>query len=168
MQAPICLCLLGPHLSLPTGYMSPSVFACWICVPVCLCMLGMSLCPLLPLRYESFSTSPCWVPVPICLHLLDSCPLSIPACWACVPSCLCLLDVRLHLSLPTECLSLPVECPSVSASICWVPVSTYWVPICSSAAGLAWGFPLQARREDEGGRGQPIGSGEGGRERKGT
>lgn len=147
MQAPICLCLLGPHLSLAVGYMSPSVFACWICVPVCLSMLGMSLCPPLPVRYESPpasackylspSVSTCWI-----------CVLPTSACWACVHSSLCLLDAHLHLSLSVGGLSLPVGCLSAPQQLHWHGA-----------------FPLQAHR---GCRGQPSGNGDGGRERKGT
>lgn len=111
MQAPICLCLLGPHLSLAVGYMSPSVLACWICVPVCLSMLGMSLCPPLPVRYESPPASACRYLSPF-VSACWICVLPTSACWACVHPFLCLLDAHLHLSLSVGGLSLPVGCLS--------------------------------------------------------
>lgn len=109
------VCWVYPHLSLPVGYMSPSVCACWVCVPIYLCLLDT--CPHLsmPVGFMSPFVSACWVCVPFCLCLLGSCPLlSLPvgfvwpsasACWVQVSGPLC------------------VRYESRPASPCWVRVS---------------------------------------------
>lgn len=156
MSAPICFCLLGPHLSLPVEFMSPSVSACWIYAP----------CPL-PVRYGSPPASAFLRPCPH-LSLLVGCvlflpplagyvPLSIPACWARVPSHLCLIDAHLHLPFPVD------ACLCLLGVPLYLPLHVRCLSLCvgylSTPQQLCWhrAFPLQTHGEDDGGRG-PEGS----------
>lgn len=116
--------------------------------------------PLLPLLfgYLSPSVTTCWICVPYPFLPVEHIYLPASARWMSaficlylLSSCLCLLSVPLYLPLYVGCLSLPIGYLSVPQQLVWHGA-----------------FPLRAHREDEESRGQPLGSVEGGRERKGT
>lgn len=147
-----------------------SVSTCWVPVPICLClwssdpihlcMLGLG--PLLPVA----PASACRVPIPVCLCLLRVCSLlSLPvgyvsfyvsACWTPIficlhllGACLCLAYVSFYLLLHGRPMPL---------------VGTY---LLSRRVGS--GLCLCRPTGEYGGRarGQPSGTGEAGREKKG-